>query len=212
MNLKLIVPVTVFTAAYYGLAGLLLPAQAQERENEEPVELSNGQAISYTCYDRAGNIVFTTINPQETLGWELGCQEMPYESSIPDSPPVVHFQCYDESGGIAFTTVDVDVAEDSDLFCREIGHRRATPIPFRSVHYECYNTDGTVAFLTSYPQNTYGWKPGCRELQSQEVAAIRNLESSQPAYECFDVNGNVAFTTENPQDANRWKLGCRQIR
>lgn len=211
MNLKFIVPVAVF-AAVNGLGGALPVAQAQERDEEETVEFSGDQVIPYTCYDRAGNVVFTTVSPQETTGWELGCREVQYESNVPDSPPAVYFQCYDENGGVAFNTIDSEAAEESDLFCREIGHRITTPAPYRPVYYECYNVDGALAFTTSYPQNTYGWKPGCRELQYQDVVVTQQVEEPQVTYQCFDVNGNVSFTTYDPQDARRWKLGCSELR
>jgi hypothetical protein len=210
MNLKFIAPIAVFAAAN-GFGGGLPLAYAQEQDETAPTEFANGQIIPYTCYDRAGNVVFVTVNPQETVGWELGCREVQYESSVPNAPPATYFQCFDVNGGVAFNTVDSEVAEASELFCREIGFRSTTPVPLRPIHYECYNVDGSVAFTTSYPQNTYGWKPGCRELQYQDAALAQSLETPQSVYECFDINGNVAFTTYEPQDARRWKLGCRQI-
>lgn len=212
MNLRSVVSTGLFLTVQGFLSGgiALAPAQASEDTNESAEEPVTGQIISYACFDRAGNVVFTTINPQETVGWELGCRPVPYESTDVASPPITYFQCFDVNGGIAFNTVDEEVADDSDLFCREIGTRITTPMAYRPVHYECYNTEGTVAFTTSYPQNTYGWKPGCRELQFPETTVSQTV-SDQPLYECFDTAGNVAFTTVNVQETRRWKLGCRQV-
>lgn len=212
MNLKSIVSITLWTAAN-GLVGLmpLTPAYAED-EDENEVQPTAGQVIPYACYDRAGNVVFTTINPQETVGWELGCREVQYESNVPNTAPITYFQCFDENGGVAFNTVDADVAKDSDLFCREIGARITTPVPIRPIYYECFNADGTLAFTTSYPQNTYGWKPGCRELQYQDEVVAQQLEVEQFGYECLDTSGNVAFITYDPQEVKRWKIGCREVR
>lgn len=211
MNLKSFVSTGLFLTVQGLLTSgiALAPAQASEDTSEE--ESVAGQVIPYVCYDRAGNAVFTTISPQETVGWELGCRPVPYESASVDSPPITYFQCFDVNGGIAFNTVDEDAARESDLFCREIGTRITTPVTYRPVFYECYTTEGLVAFTTSYPQNTYGWKPGCRELQFPETTVSQTI-SDQPLYECFDAVGNVAFTTVNVQETRRWKLGCRQVR
>jgi hypothetical protein len=219
MNFKSIVSVAVFTAVY-GLGGLLPPAQARdEPEGKEEIQQEQTQppappaeVIPYACYDDTGNVVFTTINPQETIGWDLGCREVQYETNDPTSPPIAYFQCFDVNGGVAFNTIDASVAKESELFCREIGARVTTPVPYRPVYYECYNTDGSLAFTTSYPQNTYGWKPGCRELQYQDAAVAQQSETPRVTFECYDTSGNVAFTTSNREDVNRWKLGCRETR
>ncbi|MCU0524845.1 MAG: hypothetical protein MUF72_08480 [Elainella sp. Prado103] len=203
--------------ALYGLLNVMPWSQAiaqttgsENRSETERTELATGQIIPYACYDRAGNVVYTTINPQETLGWEMGCREVQYESTFREAPPITYFQCFDVNGGVAFNTIDAAVAEESELFCREIGARVTTPVPYRPVYYECYNADGTLAFATSYPQNTFGWKPGCRELQYQD-AMLTQMPDRTP-YECFDISGNVAFVTYDPLEVRRWKLGCREIR
>lgn len=219
MNLKFILPIVVLTAVN-GLGGLLpLAAQAKDRDQEKPSENAQatagtaGQVIPYACYDRSGNVVFTTTNPQETIGWELGCREVQYESSNPASPPLLYTECFDVNGGTAFSTVDRKVARNSDLPCRPIGTRLSLPVVARPVYYECFNTDGTLAFTTSYPQETYGWKPGCREQQYQDTAvAAQQTDTPRTAYECLDTSGNVSFTTYDPQEARRWRIGCRQVR
>lgn len=213
MNLRFIVPIAIFTAVN-GFGGLLPFSQARAEDNgeQEETQVSTDRLIPYACYDQAGNVVFTTFNPQETVGWALGCREVQYESTDPISPPIAYFQCFDVNGGVAFNTVDEEVAEESDLFCRTIGSRVTTPVPYRPIYYECYNIDGNLAFTTSYPQNTFGWKPGCRELPSQTVTAQETTETPQNRYECLDISGNVAFTTNDPQEVRRWKLGCREVR
>lgn len=195
----------------YGVINVLPWSQvwAQETEETEPIA---GQIIPYACYDRAGNVYYTTINPQETLGWEMGCREVQYESNNPDTPPIVYFQCFDVNGGIAFNTIDAEVADDSGLPCREFGSRVTTPVTYRPVHYECYDANGNLAFTTSYPQDTFGWKPGCREVQHQDTVVSQTTEIPRTTYECFDTTGNVAFTTFDPLEVRRWKLGCREIR
>lgn len=204
---------TSLVVALYGLLNVMPWSQAiaqTSRTEEVDTQLATGQLIPYACYDRAGNVVYTTINPQETLGWEMGCREVQYESTYPEAPPITYFQCFDVNGGVAFNTVDEEVAEESDLFCREIGTRITTPVPYRPVYYECYNANGSLAFTTSYPQNTFGWKPGCRELQYQDEALVQLPEGA--SYECFDVSGDVAFVTYDPLEVRRWKLGCRELR
>ncbi len=195
----------------YGLVNVLPWSQVWAKEEQE-TETTTGQIIPYACYDRAGNVSYTTINPQETLGWEMGCREVQYESSEPDTTPIVYFQCFDVNGGVAFNTIDDEVAEDSGLPCREIGSRVTTPVPYRPVHYECYDVNGDLAFTTSYPQDTFGWKPGCRELQYQDEAVAAQLnQTPRTTYECFDTRGNVVFTTYDPLEVRRWKLGCREV-
>jgi hypothetical protein len=218
MKLKFIVPISIF-AAFYGLTGVLLlsPAWASDdepkRDNGEEIEMTaEGQVIPFACYDSAGNVIFTTSNPQQTLGWGLGCREVQYESNNLDSGPAAYFQCFDVNGGVAFNTVDPQVARDSDLFCRKIGSRITTPMTARPTFYECFNVDGSTAFTTSYPQDTFGWNPGCREVQYRDAVLTQQVDTVQTTYECFDATGNVAFTTPDLQDAKRWKLGCRELR
>lgn len=205
--------------AVLSCGSLLVPATVLADDSNdaeaEAIQSPTGRVIPYACYDRAGNVVFTTINPQETVGWELGCREVQYESVNPASPPVTYFQCFDENGGLAFSTVDGDVAEESELFCREIGTRLSRPVAVRPIYYECFTTTGELAFTTSYPQDTYGWKPGCREQQSRDMVATtqptdQSTGQPQTNFECLDSSGNVAFTTTDPQEVRRWKLGCRQ--
>jgi hypothetical protein len=215
MKPKFMLPVALLTAVY-SLGGLapfqLASAKADEEpETEETSEVPTSELIPYACHDRAGNVVYTTIHPQETVGWALGCREVQYETINPESPPVVYFQCFDVNGALAFSTIDGEVAEDSGLFCREIGTRLSLPIPARPIYYECFNTNGTVAFTTSYPQETYGWKPGCREQQYQDAVATQPDDQPQASFECLDTNGDVAFTTSDPQEVRRWKLQCRQV-
>ncbi|MFM7424521.1 MAG: hypothetical protein ACKO7W_05930 [Elainella sp.] len=206
-------PIVSALVAVVSCSGLLAPvAVADEASEADTIQSPSGRVIPYACYDRAGNVVFTTTNPQETVGWELGCREIQYESVEPASPPITYFQCFDENGGIAFSTVDEDVAEESDLFCREIGTRLSRPVVLRPVYYECFTTTGELAFTTSYPQDTYGWKPGCREQQSRDmVTATQPTDQPQTRFECLNTSGNVAFTTTDPQEVRRWKLGCRQV-
>lgn len=213
MNLKFILPIAVLVAVN-GAGTLLPPSLAQDRDQEEveEAEVATGRVIPYACFDRGGNVIFTTITPQETLGWDQGCREVQYESTDPASPPLAYFQCFDVNGGVAFNTVDADVAEDSGLFCRYIGARLSLPVPVRPVYYECYNIEGTLAFTTSYPQETYGWQPGCRELKYQDVAVAQQTETPITSYECLDTSGNIAFTTYDPQEVRRWKIGCRETR
>ena len=207
MKPKLLVQAVLFTAV--SGSGWFLPL-AQVRADEAG-NAPTGQVIPYACYNRTGNVVFTTINPQDTLGWEAGCRQVQYESVDPASPPLTYFQCFDSNGGIAFSTIEAKVARDSDLFCREIGTRLSSPIPLRPVHYECFTAMGDLAFTTSYPQDTFGWKPGCRELQAQD-AAVAQQTVSPSRFECLDTSGNLAFTTYDPQEARRWRIGCRELK
>jgi hypothetical protein len=211
MKPKFLVQVALFTAV--SSLGWWLPlAQAQADEAESQANSPAGQVIPFACYNRAGTVVFTTINPQNTVGWDLGCREVQYESVDPASPPLTYFQCFDQNGGTAFKTIDAEVARDSDLFCREIGTRLSNPIPLRPVHYECFTATGDLAFTTSYPQDTFGWKPGCRELQYQDEVLAQQPSSPRSSYECLDISGNVAFTTNDQQEARRWRIGCREIK
>jgi hypothetical protein len=210
MNLKSILPIATLIAV--GVTGLLPPSPALARKRDKPAEDAQaaGQIIPYACYDRAGNVVFTTTNPKETIGWPMGCRQVQYESSNPTSPPLVYFQCFDRNGSLAFSTVDEKVAKDSKLRCNEIGSRLSSPVTARPIFYECFNANGTLAFITSYPQETFGWKPGCREQQQGTVAATQQSTPSGTTYACLDTSGNIAFTTSDPQEVRRWKIGCRR--
>ncbi len=194
-----------------------MPLSAQADEVEPAVGSAvasspSGQVIPFACYNRAGNVVFTTISPQDTLGWALGCREVQYTSLDPAAPPLTYFQCFDVNGNTAFLTVDAQVAKDSDLLCRQIGTRLSNPVPVRPVFYECFTAAGDLAFTTSYPQETFGWKPGCREMQYQTGLFAEQLNSPSSRYECLDTSGNVAFVTSDAQEARRWRIGCREVK
>ncbi len=211
MKPKFIVQAVLFTAIS-GLGWLLPLAQVRADEAETEVISSTGQVIPFACYNRAGDIIYTTITPQNTVGWDLGCREVQYESDDPDAAPLAYFQCFNVNGNTAFLTVDERIAKESDLYCRQIGTRLSNPIPVRPVFYECYTAAGNLAFTTSYPQDTFGWKPGCRELQYQDEVVAQQLISPRSSYECLDTSGYVSFVTYDPQVARQWRIGCREVK
>ncbi|MEA5597426.1 hypothetical protein [Rivularia sp. UHCC 0363] len=222
MKPKFILQAALFTAV--SALGWLLPL-AQVRADEpgpadesvpadelSPVNSPSGQVIPFACYNRAGNLVFVTVNPQDTLGWDLGCREVQYTSSDVDSPPIDYFQCFNVNGNTVLITVDAKVARDFDLYCRRVGTRLSNPVAVRPTFYECFTATGDLAFTTSYPQDTFGWKPGCRELQYQAGFVAEQSVLPSSSYECLDTSGNVAFITTNQQEARRWRIGCREVR
>lgn len=156
INLKSVVSIALF--AVTGGIGFV-PTQA----HAETTKTSAQQIIRYDCYDRSGNIAYITINPQETIGWQMGCREVPYLSEA--EARATYYQCYDGNGNIALTTTSESVADALDN-CREIGYRDSTPPQVQAVYYECLNNKGDVAFTTARHQDTQGWVPDCREVRT----------------------------------------------
>jgi hypothetical protein len=186
MNLKSVVPAAIFAVSSV-LGTVFLPTNAQAQSQDDQT-----QAVSYECYDANGNIAFTTINPQETYGWTLGCRPLrQLTSTDATQSSVPYYQCYDANGNVAFTTTD------SEAGCPRVGSKRSNPIQANAIYYECYNNKGEVAFTTRDPQDTFGWLPSCREVQYRGTDTVS--QTSMLPYECYDTNGGVAFTTRNPQ-------------
>ncbi|NJR41298.1 MAG: hypothetical protein HC767_00220 [Akkermansiaceae bacterium] len=162
MNRKFVMSIALLTMAS-GL-GTVLPiryAQAQQQPQQQPV--SAQQIIRYECYNRNGSLAFVTIDPYETIGWKMGCREVPYTVEA-DQPRVDYYQCYDGNGNIAFTTTNEEIVDQND--CRKIGYRDTTLTQNRPVYYECLNSKGEVAFTTRRHQDTLGWIPDCREVRT----------------------------------------------
>lgn len=157
INLKSAVAIALVTVT--GGLSFLPYAQAEE------IKSSSEQVIRYECYDRSGNISYVTINPQETIGWQMGCREVPYISEAEAESRATYYQCYDGVGNIALTTTSEDVADAWDD-CRKIGYRDSTPVRIQPVYYECLNSQGAVAFTTTRHQDTQGWVPDCREVRT----------------------------------------------
>jgi hypothetical protein len=169
MHLKSVVSIALF-AATSGL-GTILPLQiTQAQEEQQPISVP--QIIRYECYNRDGSVAFVTIDPYETIGWQMGCREVPYTA---ESAQVRtdYYQCYDGNGDIAFTTASERIGDDND--CRKIGYRDTTLTQNRPIYYECLNSKGEVAFRTSRHQDTLGWVPDCRE-----VRTVRPTQSLVP--------------------------------
>lgn len=80
------------------------------------------------------------------------------------------------------------------------------------IPYQCFDASGNVAFTTTNPQETYGWRMGCRQMRY-----ISNDPSQRQVayYDCYDEVGNILMTTTNPEDAERLdnhdKVTCRKI-
>jgi hypothetical protein len=157
INLKSVVSIALF--AVTSSIGLMPIHQAQA----EDVKPTTQQLIRYECYDRSGNIAYVTTNPQETIGWQMGCREVPYISEA--EPRATYYQCYDGNGNIVLTTTDRSVDNNLDN-CRRIGYRDSTPTQIQPVYYECLNSKGEVAFSTVHHQDTQGWVPDCREVRT----------------------------------------------
>jgi hypothetical protein len=179
LNLKSLVSIAVFTASSLGLTGLPLQSALARKAKPEAQQAVPAQTIvQYNCYNLDGSIAYVTTNPQETIGWQQGCRQVPYIVEAPVRSQTVYYQCYDANGNTLFTTADPQVAEARDSNCRKIGYRDSTPIPINAAYYECLNSQGEVAFTTIHHQDTQGWVPACRE-----VRTITNLsvQQEQPA-------------------------------
>ncbi len=156
MNLRSVVSIALFTA----MGGIgFMPVQVHAEDTKPSAQ----QIIQYECYDRSGNIAYVTPNPQETIGWQMGCREVSYTSKA--AVRAAYYQCYDGNGNIALTTTSEAVADALDN-CRNIGYRDTTPPQVQPVYYECLNSKGEVAFTTAHHQDTQGWVPNCREIRT----------------------------------------------
>jgi len=163
INLKSVASIALFVVT----SGIgFMPVQAQAEDANPTAQ----QIVRYECYDRSGNIAYVTTNPQETIGWQMGCREVSYTSEAAGGSRVAYYQCYDGSGNVAMTTTSEAVA-DAMNNCRKIGYRDITPAQVQSVYYECLNGKGEVAFTTTRHQDTQGWVPDCREVRTVTPAA-----------------------------------------
>ncbi|MBD3880389.1 hypothetical protein IFO70_01325 [Phormidium tenue FACHB-886] len=172
MNLKSIVSIAVFSASSLGIT--VLPAQ---RALAQEIERSTQPIIQYECYNLDGTVAYVTTNPQETIGWQQGCREVPYVVTEPAQSLTTYYQCYDVKGNTLFTTASQQVAEAMEEECKEIGYRDSTPVPINAAYYECYNNQGEVAFTTTRHQDTQGWIPSCREVRTITNAPSINAPS-----------------------------------
>lgn len=163
MNLKSAASIALLAATSSLGAFLLPPSQAQAKTDEA---ISPQQIIRYECYDQNGNVAFVTVDPYETVGWPLGCREVPYVDTADNKPNTDYYQCYDGNGNIAFTTTNEQLGDRAGLDCRKIGFRDITPVRSRPLYYECLNNNGEVAFVTYRHQDTQGWVPNCREVRT----------------------------------------------
>ena len=163
MNLKSVVSIALF--AVTGGIGFV-PLQAQAKDANPSAQ----QIIRYECYDRSGNIAYVTTNPQETIGWQMGCREVPSTSEAATESRVTSYQCYDSNGNVALTTTSEDVVDAMDN-CRKIGYRNTIPAQVQPFYYECLNSKGAVVFTTARHQDTQGWVPDCREVRTVNPAA-----------------------------------------
>jgi hypothetical protein len=223
MRLKPAIPAIVFAAV--SLLGTVLPmpnAQAKDNEHNQRYPV-----LYYECYNAEGNIAFTTTEQRDTIGWSLGCRQVRY---IVEEPPLTrtdYYQCYNVLGDVALTAVDPNSTRDrltsgdynhhprtrrvADLGCGQIGHRNSSPDISRAVHYQCYNVNGGIAFTTIYPQDTYGWKPGCSEVARRTDELSQSPTASPPVIqlECYDRNGNLVLTTTDPRQITSRVESCR---
>jgi hypothetical protein len=174
MNLKSVVSIALLTMS--GLGSVLLPV-SYVRADEHEETATPQQIIRYECYDRSGNLAFTTADPAETIGWAMGCREVPYTLETRDEDDklrITYYECYDGNGNIAFTTTNESLADSHSFECRNIGYRTTVPVEKRSVYYECLNNEGEIAFTTNRHQDTQGWVPNCREVRTLEVIPTAN--------------------------------------
>jgi hypothetical protein len=167
MKLKPIVSIAVFAASSFGMT--LLPLQtvlAREAKSDAQPVVEVQPTIQYDCYNLDGSIAYVTTNPQETIGWQQGCREVPYVVPEPIQSQTTYYQCYDVNGNTQFTTTNSEIAESKEASCRRIGHRDSTPVQINAAYYECLNNQGAVAFTTTRHQDTQGWIPACREIRT----------------------------------------------
>ena len=175
MKLKSIVSIAVFAASSFGMTVLPLQtvlAREVKLDTQPIVEVQ--PTIQYDCYNLDGSIAYVTTNPQETIGWQQGCREVPYIVSEPVQSQTTYYQCYDVNGNTQFTTTNSDIAESKEADCRKIGHRDSTPVQINAAYYECLNSQGAVAFTTTHQEDTQGWIPSCREIRT-----ITNVSAQQ---------------------------------